>query len=81
MAAEVLSHALRGGGWPGPQYDHGGICPVRVPGSREGAELYLLRSWDSVVTVLRKPGLRDLRNIPRGHAVGGVTLQHQDGLQ
>jgi cytochrome P450 len=81
MAAEVLSHALRGGGWPGPQYDHGGICPVRVAGSREGAaELYLLRSWDSVVTVLRQPGLRDLRNIPRGHAVGGVTLQHQDGL-
>lgn len=80
MADEVLSHALRGGGWPGPQYDHGGICPVRVPGSRDGAELYLLRTWDSVVTVLRKPGLRDLRTIPPGHAVGGVTLQHQDGL-
>jgi cytochrome P450 len=80
MGAEVLSHALRAGGWPGPQYDHGGICPVRVPGSRDGVELYLLRSWDSVVTVLRKPGLRDLRDIPRGHAVGGVTLQHQDGL-
>jgi cytochrome P450 len=51
-----------------------------VPGSREGAKLHLLRTWDSVVTVLRKPSLRDLRAIPPGHAVGGVTLQHKDGL-
>jgi cytochrome P450 len=80
MTADPLSHALREGGWPGPQYDHGEVRAVRVPGSREGARLYLLRTWDSVVTVLRKPSLRDLRNIPPGHAVGGVTLQHRDGL-
>lgn len=80
MATDVLCHALRDGGWPGPQYDYGGICPVRVPGSRDGAELYLLRTWDSVVTVLRKPTLRDLRNIHPRHAVGGVTLQHEHGL-
>jgi cytochrome P450 len=80
MMAELLSYALRDGGGPGPQFDHGGICPVRLPGSRHGAELYLLRTWDSVVTVLRKPHLRDLRHIPADLAVGGVTLQHQDGL-
>jgi cytochrome P450 len=80
MTGDMLSHALRADGWPGPQYDHGGVRAARVPGSREGARVYLLRTWDSVVTVLRKPGLRDLRNIPPGHAVGGVTLQHRDGL-
>ncbi len=78
MACPVMSHELTDDGSPAAHFGYGPACPVRVPGS--SAELYLLRSWRSVLTALRDPAIRNLRAVGSEHAVAGVTLQHPQGL-
>src|SRR5260370_41305214 len=77
MGAE-LTHALGPSGhldacWG---FADGRPRPARVPGSADGRDIWLLTSWDDVLFGLRR---RDVR-INRDYAIGGVTLQHDDGL-
>ena len=78
MPAVTLTHVLGPGGQLDACWGFGDGRPAwaQVPGSADGRRIALLRSWDDVLFGLRH---RDVR-IDRGYAIGGVTLQHDDGL-
>jgi cytochrome P450 len=76
-SALTITHDLGPHGDLDPVWDPGPPAWARVPGGSGGEQVLLLRDWEAVVHGVRH---RDLRAIGRGHAMAGVTLQHDDGL-
>lgn len=79
----LLDHSVSADGVPAECFGyHNDHAPARfvIPGSPQGSEVILLRTWRSVLEAFRNPRLRNLSVINQDDAVTGITREHSDGL-
>jgi cytochrome P450 len=75
-----LTHAPGPAGQLDACWNAGDPAWARVPGSRAGAEVLLLRNWQHVRAALIRDDVRNLARVNADYAMAGVTLQRPAGL-